>query len=76
MAEESRKKKFSSSGQASKEKELVLKLFLFCSKLLIIDMLLKILRQNIKIKLNYVVGWQSRSFLTGLLQYLAKICLF
>ena len=22
--------------------------------------------------LNYVVGWQSRSFLTGLLQYLAK----
>ena len=22
--------------------------------------------------LNYVVGWQSRSFLAGLLQYLAK----
>ena len=22
--------------------------------------------------LNYVVGWQSRRFLTGLLQYLAK----
>ena len=27
---------------------------------------------NFKILLNYVVRWQSRSFLTGLLQYLAK----
>ena len=38
-----------------------------------IDILLKTLRRNIKIKLNYVVGWQSRSFfLTGVLQYLAN----
>ena len=27
---------------------------------------------DFKILLNYVVGWQSHSFLTGLLQYLAK----
>ena len=25
-----------------------------------------------KYSLNYVVGWQSRSFLTGFLQYMAK----
>ena len=50
----------------------ILQFFLFCSQSIIIDILLKTLRRNIKIELNYVVGWQSRSFLTGLLQYLAK----
>ena len=39
---------------------------------IIIDILLKTLRRNIKIKLDHVVGWQCPSFLTGLLQYLAK----
>ena len=46
--------------RATKEKEIFLKLsFLFCSQLIIIDTLLKTLRRNIKIELNYVVGWQS-----------------
>ena len=39
---------------------------------MIMDILLKTLRRNIKIKLNHVVGWQSRSFLIGLLLYSAK----
>ena len=39
----------------------------FCFKSKIKHVLL-----DFSILLNYVVGWQSRSFLTGLLQYLAK----
>ena len=38
----------------------------------IIDILRQVLRQQIKIKLNYAVGWQSHGVLTGLLQYLSK----
>ena len=44
-------------------------LFLFCSQSKIKHI---ILFNDFTILLNYVVGWQSRSLLTGLLPYLAK----
>ena len=58
------------------EKTLQKKIFLFCSQSIIIDILLKTLRINIKIKLNYVVGWKSRSFEQGCGNIWPKIWIF
>ena len=49
-------------GRATIEKRLFLKLFfiLFCSQSIIID-----IKTTYKKMVNFVVGWQSRRFLTG-----------